>query len=149
MRMRGIRFCTWWFLSSECQRSPALCFGAAVPVPQPLLPVSLMSPCIPDWSNLPWEAHVGSRHSQPHNVILADTQSAATRDPIWRWGKLQRTPVGKEQAQVFVIDSQETRYLKTLSVLHEPSTGTTQHTSMLCYDFFLLLETLGFFVLTV
>lgn len=37
-RMRAIRFWTCWFLSTDYQRSPALCFGAAVSAPQPPAP---------------------------------------------------------------------------------------------------------------
>lgn len=50
--------------------------------------------------------------------------------------------MGRDKAQVFVLDNQETRNSMTLDVLRKPRTGTTQHTSMPCCDFLLFLQTL-------
>lgn len=48
IRMREIRFWTCCFLPTECQRSPVLCLGAAVPAPQP------PAPCVSHVSLHPW-----------------------------------------------------------------------------------------------
>lgn len=51
MRMRGIRFWTCWFLSTDYQTSPVLCFGALVPAPQPPAPcVSYLPASLTDHS---------------------------------------------------------------------------------------------------
>lgn len=96
-------------------------------------PPSTQSSCSPCHSCLPasltdrsfHRKRVGRKCSQLHHVTLADTHSAATRDPFWRWGKLQDTSVGRGDTQVFVMGSQETRNTVVLNVFHKPSTGTS------------------------
>lgn len=143
-RPRAVRFWICWFLLPDYQRSPVLCFGAAIPAPSPPAP--------------------NATHASPHpwlivastgNTCGQETQSATPCSPcrntqccnqrsFLKVGQAARYICGKGRDSGICHGQPRDWNTMVLNVLHKPSKGTTQHTSVLCYNFFLFLQSVIF-----
>lgn len=105
-----------------------------------LLPMPAVSPCIPDWWQLPQETR--GQETQPAAPCNPSRQEqGCNQRSFLKVGQAARYIYGKGRHSGICHGRPKDWNTMVPNVLHKPSTETTQHTSMLCSNFFLFLQT--------